>query len=194
MRRNALRETIRELLAEAGGQYPYTSLLGRLGKEKARGVNFHRLQDDRNNYRAGLSNDYITPSAKMFEEIHRPPEQGGYGINTVVTLNADHGGNEIGRYVKAAGLEHIYVPTGEKQPLSPESWARVQEALERGNTLVHCTHGADRTGAIVGRYYISSLGWDPVASLRHAEEFGGPKKEFPKTRLWLLTGQTSFED
>jgi protein-tyrosine phosphatase len=43
---------------------------------------------------------------------------------------------------------------GEESLPNREKFEQIKAILRKGNTLVHCTHGADRTGAIIGRYYV----------------------------------------
>ena len=155
----------------------------RLGDEKDRGINLHQLEDGRNNYRAGISEHRATISPDFLQNL-----QSVFGIDTVVTLNADSGGEKVPDMVKQAGLESIYLPHGEKEPLGRRDFDRIREALRNGNTLVHCTHGADRTGAVVGRYYIEDLGWDVDRAIAHTKEFGGHKRGFPNMRAFLERG------
>lgn len=154
---------------------------GRLGTETGRGINFHKLEDGRNNYRGGLDEEKTTASRELFEEL-----KNDYGIRKVVTLNADDGGRGIPALVKEAGLESLYVPMGDNDWPSRSTFEEIKNALRSGNTLVHCSHGADRTGAIVGRYYIEDLGWDVNATIDHTKRLGGHK--LPGMKKFLING------
>jgi len=154
---------------------------GRLGTETGGGINFHKLEDGRNNYRGALDEGRTTASAEFFDELRKD-----YGIRTVVTLNADSGGRDIPDLVEEAGLESLYVPMGDNDWPSRESFEKIKSALREGNTLVHCTHGADRTGAVVGRYYIEDLGWDLKTAIDYTKKFGGHK--LPGMKRFLING------
>ena len=69
---------------------------------------------------------------------------------------------------------------------SRASFEEIKNALRSGNTLIHCTHGADRTGATVGRYYIEDLGWDVRAAIDNIRRFGGHK--LPGMKRFLING------
>lgn len=135
-----------------------TTWKGMLGKERKGGLNFHRLADSRNNYRGGLNPKHTVHSAQLFADMRRD-----YGIQRIVTLNADKDGDKLPALVRAAGLESIYIPSGEKSLPSRSEFERIKAALRAGNTLVHCAAGADRTGAVVARYYVEE-GIMPVAA------------------------------
>ena len=59
--------------------------------------------------------------------------------------------------VEEAGLEYLYVPLSTNGP-SSKSWNEIKVFLGKGNTLIHCTHGADRTGAVAGRWMVEKYG------------------------------------
>lgn len=133
----------------SSSQMPTKSWTGLLGVYRASGPNFNRLADGRNNFRAGVKDKYTTPTEEFFRELKRD-----YGIERVVSLSGSEPAKDTPALARAAGLEGYYFPMGEKS-LGPRSaYEQVRALLRKGNTLVHCTHGADRTGAIIGRYYV----------------------------------------
>jgi hypothetical protein len=156
---------------------------GRLGTEIKGGINFHCLLDGRNNYRGAIDwtcKGYTIPSKEFFEELRRE-----YGIERVLTLNAECGGRELPALIQAAGLESLYRPQGSGGP-SRKGLEEMKAFLRKGNALVHCVHGADRTGAIVGRYYVEE-GLLPLdVAVAHTREFGGHKYE--NAQKYLLEG------
>lgn len=99
-----------------------------------------------------------------------------YGINTVISLNsqnhstsAKNGG--IGNY------HHIALGT---RPPSRSDWTSViLPSLRAGGVLVHCTHGADRTGAVIGRYKVEEMGMNPEDAYREALTFGFKPEDHP---------------
>ena len=58
-------------------------------------------------------------------------------------------------WAKDLGLEFVYIPLTNRGP-KPEDWEIIKEYLYMGNNLVHCTHGADRTGAVIGRFRLET--------------------------------------
>ena len=67
---------------------------------------------------------------------------------------------------------------------------KVKSMLNQGDTLIHCTAGADRTGAYVGRYYMDELNWDYEKARSHTKSFGGEKSgsNYKTTREFLKYG------
>ena len=51
------------------------------------------------------------------------------------------------------------------------STEKIKSKLKSGNCLIHCTHGADRTGAVIGRYYIDFLKWDVERAITDAKKY-----------------------
>jgi protein tyrosine phosphatase (PTP) superfamily phosphohydrolase (DUF442 family) len=118
-----------------------------IGKERMRGTNFDRIPVNKNNYR----------SARVPED---DPEffsmmQKRYGIRAI--LNVRERDYDEGKSVRAAGLEYITIPLTDKPP-KPEDWEKIKKEFKKGGVLVHCTHGADRSGAVVARYRVEELG------------------------------------
>jgi hypothetical protein len=155
----------------------------RLGTETARGINFHLLADGKNNYRAGLDSSVTPVSVDFFKEL-----AADYGIKRIITLNSDGGGNSVPDLASQAGLESHYFPMGENDWPNRDKFETIKRVLEQGDALIHCTHGADRTGAIVGRYYIEELGWDVNRAIEDTKKYGGHKQQFPNMRKFLITG------
>lgn len=80
-------------------------------------------------------------------------------------------------WAKELGLEFIYIPLGSEGP-KDEDWMTIKNALLNGNTLVHCTHGADRTGAVVGRFILEETSADKETVYKEALEYGFKKEDF----------------
>lgn len=81
------------------------------------------------------------------------------GVRTIVKLNDDSEGSDAG--AEALGLEVVRVSIPPKGDLvgvferpDPSKLVVAIAALERGEVLVHCTHGQDRTGLVVGLYRV----------------------------------------
>ena len=109
----------------------------------------------RNNYRSANIVSYN--QLKMLKKK--------YGIKRVVNLaldsvdfQADPNFNCAGRKVpcepfwaESLGLEYYPFYLTKYAP-SQERWEIMKDLLAQGDTLIHCTHGVDRTGAIAGAW------------------------------------------
>lgn len=177
-----------------GRNYPSSvpnigSWKGRLGTEISGGINFHCLLDGRNNYRGAIDigeagrkecKKSTRISKEFFEELRRE-----YGIERILTLNAECGGKEVPAIAQSAGLEVLYRPQGGGGP-SRKGFEEMKAFLRKGNVLIHCRHGADRTGAIVGRYYVEDGILPLDVAVEHTKQFGGHKYE--DAQNFLLNG------
>lgn len=118
--------------------------------------NFHQIPDGKNNFRsAQLPADILASVIKEFK------------IKNVIRLNGD--GNDSYHREKSKGLskdeekkiceslgcnlEEVRAHMGYKYGEGyVASLNKVTPLLQKGNTLIHCAHGADRTGGLVGGY------------------------------------------
>lgn len=136
-----------------------TTLIGIAPGKKIRGgVNFDKVKDEKNNYRAALGDSKIVHSVQFFQDLYDH-----YGIRNVVTLNADDGGKNIPglvrQVIQRAGqpeMKSIYIPSGRHDMPNESEWSTIKNALDQGNTIIHCARGADRTGGVVARWYIET--------------------------------------
>lgn len=165
---------------------------GRLGTETARGINFHKLEDGKNNYRAGI-NKHTNPTVEFFLELAKPIKDGGYGIKKIITLNGDGLGPTAVTNAEAAGLTVFKNFINKDNIKSGPGFDKVKRMLKNRNTLIHCTAGADRTGAYVGRYYMDELDWDYEKAKKHTGSFGGekPGPNYKTTRDFLKYGPSA---
>lgn len=91
-------------------------------------------------------------------------------IRTWIRMNGD--GRDQGKLsiaeekkiVEAAGIEFIFLNV---HATGLEKSARIIHAkLLEGNVLLHCRHGYDRTGAMVG-YHLRQLGWSRAEVVKY---------------------------
>jgi len=118
--------------------------------ELSKKYNFHIIPDGKP---AGLSN---YRSAQLPIEVMEPVFK-KYGIKRVIRFNGDGSDgrhhksdaevsiSEEEKICKAAGVEFFKLSSTSDQE-------KVNSLLAMGNTLIHCAHGADRTGGNVGGY------------------------------------------
>jgi tyrosine-protein phosphatase SIW14 len=82
------------------------------------------------------------------------------GFTRVVKLNTDGEASDVA--AEASGMEVIYqpIPLAEQLIFRP-SYANVITAVDaiQPHTFIHCEHGEDRTGLIVGCYRVLKQGW-----------------------------------
>jgi hypothetical protein len=147
-----------------------------------------------NNYRSGmiLSKDQL----KMLKRK--------YGIKRIINVAEDSlifqsdpsypcGGKSVPcepLWAKDLGLE--YFPFYVGHHVNNAQWETIKEALTKGNTLIHCSHGVDRTGGIVAAWRKST---EPHVTdeelMNYTRTFGGQWVTNPakneRIRQWMLS-------
>ncbi|BAV32398.1 protein tyrosine phosphatase [Sulfuricaulis limicola] len=125
---------------------------------KLEGVpNLHKVGD--NLYRSAQ------PTAKGMENL------GKTGIETIVNLrsfNSDR--NLIGN--TGLGYEHIYMKAWHPEHKEVVRFLQIVTNPKRTPVLVHCQHGADRTGTMISLYRIVVQGWTKEEAIREMTEGG----------------------
>jgi hypothetical protein len=112
------------------------------------------------------------------------------GVKHVVKLNAESEGSDQGAL--DAGMDVTYLPIEPeggffsifKAP-DTESIRLAAHLLVRPDTLVHCTHGQDRTGIAVGAYRMLVDGWHK-SSAWHEMIDHNYHWELPALTAWWL--------
>lgn len=121
--------------------------------------NFHKVSDTL--YRSAQ------PTAEGFRSLK------ALGVVTVVNLRSFHSDR---REIGSTGLayEHIYMKAWHPEHEEIVRFLQIVNDPRRQPVLVHCQHGADRTGTMVAVYRIVVEGWskqDAVAEMT-SEPFG----------------------
>ena len=104
------------------------------------------------------------PAAADLESLHR------LGIRTVLKLNT--GADEERTQASRLGIRLIEVPLIARRVGTSRACAEVERAyaamVDPANwpVYVHCEHGRDRTGFLIGLYRERALGWS-FAQVRH---------------------------
>ncbi len=93
------------------------------------------------------------------------------GIKTVINLRSFHSDQD-----ETAGLglatEHIYMKTWHPEVEDVVRFLRIATDPTRAPVLVHCQHGADRTGTMSAIYRILVQGWSKDEALKEMTEGG----------------------
>lgn len=112
------------------------------------------------------------PSAKAFEELEK------FGIVTVINLREKHSDAPL---LQGTGLRLIEVPL-DTWEMGDSEVITVLNLIknEPGPILVHCKHGADRTGMMMAAYRIIFEGWSREAALEELREGG-----FGYHKMWI---------
>jgi len=93
------------------------------------------------------------------------------GIKTIVNLRTFHSDlDEIAGL--DLGYEQIFMKTWHPEEEDVVRFLRIVTDPARGPVLVHCQHGADRTGAMSAIYRILVQGWSKEEALREMTEGG----------------------
>jgi len=97
------------------------------------------------------------------------------GVCTVIDLRIEKRGQvEEAATAKQLGLERLRLPMGREAPTKKQVdtfLKTVKTPVERP-VFLHCQHGADRTGAMVGIYRVTQQGWDFPRAWAEMRQYG----------------------
>lgn len=109
------------------------------------------------------------PTAEGFKQLK------AQGVRTVIDLRIEKKGQaEEAATVKALGLKRVRIPMGAEAPTEKQ----VKEflgLLAKSPTepvFIHCQHGADRTGAMVGIWRVTQQGWGFAQAWAEMRKYG----------------------
>jgi protein tyrosine/serine phosphatase len=126
--------------------------------------NFHKVSDTL--YRSAQ------PSAEGMKNLK------AIGIETVVNLRSFHSDrDEIGD--TGLAYEHIYMKAWHAEEEDIVRFLQIVTNPKRSPVLVHCQHGADRTGTMCALYRIVVQGWSREEALKEMAQGG-----FGFHRIW----------
>lgn len=116
---------------------------------------------------------------KVSDSLYRSgqPEGKGWkalkdlGIKTVINLRNDRSDQQE---VTAAGLAYIVIPSRAEDVREPDVLRFLAIVSDPAGApyLVHCHHGADRTGLMVAAYRVVIEGWDKDEAVREMKRGG----------------------
>ncbi|WP_232107496.1 fused DSP-PTPase phosphatase/NAD kinase-like protein [Gimesia alba] len=140
---------------------------------KVEGVpNLYRVSD--NLYRSAQ------PTAEGMRNLKK------MGIETVVNLRSFHSDrDEIGN--TGLGYEHIYMKAWHPERKEIVRFLQLVTNSKRTPVLVHCQHGADRTGTMCVFYRVAVEGWTKEDALREMTGGGyGFHKVWRNLPKWIV--------
>jgi protein tyrosine phosphatase (PTP) superfamily phosphohydrolase (DUF442 family) len=127
--------------------------------------NLHKISDTL--YRSAQ------PSAQGMKNLKQ------MGIETIVNLRSFHSDRAaIGN--TGLGYEHIYMKTWHPEHEDVVRFLQIVTNPKRAPVLVHCQHGADRTGAMSAIYRVAAQGWTKEEAIREMTE-----GEFGFHEIWI---------
>ena len=95
----------------------------------------------------------------------------GKGIKTIVDLRSFHSDrDEVGD--TELGYEHIYIKAWHPEQEDIIRFLQIMINPKRTPVLVHCQHGADRTGTMCALYRIVVEGWTKEEAIREMTQGG----------------------
>lgn len=93
------------------------------------------------------------------------------GIKTVVNLRSYHSDRDEMDHT-GLGYEHLYMKTWHPERKEAVRFLQIVTDPERAPVLVHCQHGADRTGTMCAIYRIVVQKWTKEEAIREMREGG----------------------
>ncbi len=93
------------------------------------------------------------------------------GVKTIVNLRSFHSDRDE---IAGTDLAYEHIPMRAWHPEEEEAvrFLRIVTDKERQPVLVHCQHGADRTGALCAVYRVAVQGWTKEEAIREMTEGG----------------------
>jgi protein tyrosine/serine phosphatase len=94
-----------------------------------------------------------------------------HGIETIINLRSFHSDrDEIGN--TGLGYEHLYMKAWHPEQEEVIRFLQIVTNEKRTPVLVHCQHGADRTGTMCALYRIVVEGWSKEEAIKEMTEGG----------------------
>jgi protein tyrosine/serine phosphatase len=93
------------------------------------------------------------------------------GLKTIINLRSFHSDrDEIGD--TGLAYEHIYMKAWHPEEEDVVRFLKIVTDPKRAPVMVHCQHGADRTGTMIAVYRIAVQGWSKAEAIREMTEGG----------------------
>ena len=107
------------------------------------------------------------------------------GVRTILNLRSFHSDrDEIGE--TGLAYEHIYMKAWHPEEEDVVSFLKIVTDPKRAPVLVHCQHGADRTGTVIAVYRIAVQGWSKAEAIREMTQGGfGVHQTWSNLPRWI---------
>ena len=122
-----------------------------------------------------------------------------YDINVVIRMNAEEGTgvstSSEKQLVESMGKKYVWVNAHlgyVKGKGYTKSLDTLQPYLHNGNVLIHCAHGADRTGYQVAKYIQDNLGWDRKELWYYTIKYNNWEKSIPRGETGYIKYMEAF--
>jgi protein tyrosine phosphatase (PTP) superfamily phosphohydrolase (DUF442 family) len=123
------------------------------------------------------------------------------GVKAIINLDSDT--SVLKRYRKLlneAGLYELYIPMNSEKVPNKNEWELIKKAMKEP-VYIHCRWGADRTGAIIGKYLVDIKGYSQrdawkaiITGGSHSGIIGGFKKVKMNRKLLLFFWPDAMKD
>lgn len=138
---------------------------------------------------------------KVSDDLYRSaqPDKGGMtsakdlGIKTVISIRETEKDSALNEQ-EQTNLHLVHIPL-ETTDISTEEIIEVMKAIKEGPkpVLIHCRHGSDRTGLMVGLYRVIFENWDKEAAVDELKNGGyGYHKMFKSIPQTLLDADIDY--
>jgi protein tyrosine phosphatase (PTP) superfamily phosphohydrolase (DUF442 family) len=154
------------------------------GAQTKHHANFHEIESYSGSYRSGAP--YL--HTEFFKYLKT------YGIHTVISLSGTvegyKGENDMNEesIAEAADMTFMFHSTTENHFPGEAIFDKIHGLVAGGGVLLHCTHGADRTGALISKMEIRDSKRSVGSAVARAMRFGGFKKKNVKMNAWAREG------
>ncbi|MHB0935942.1 MAG: fused DSP-PTPase phosphatase/NAD kinase-like protein [Armatimonadota bacterium] len=96
------------------------------------------------------------------------------GITTIIDLRIEKKNREEKKVAEELGFTWVHIPLGREAPTVKQvkTFLELLDKAEEEPVYVHCQHGADRTGAMIGIYRMRVQGWDFEKTWKEMRKYG----------------------
>ncbi|MES3038214.1 MAG: tyrosine-protein phosphatase [Bdellovibrionota bacterium] len=109
-------------------------------------------------------------------------------VRTIVNMSEDEEVDAFEREAAAAlGIKYIHYPLDGWKAPTDEQTAQMQKFMNDKSLrplYIHCAHGRERTGVMVGLYRVFTNGWDAKKAYKEMKSYGFRPLAFNFTRYF----------
>ncbi len=125
-----------------------------------------------------------------------------FGVKTIINLKTNFTGDDERRIAESLGMQYVAKPMVPFLRPQDRDMAEILRILADGSqhpVFVHCRHGQDRTGLVIGLYRVFVENWSPAAAydemLRYNfhPELSALQSYFEEKTDWSPKGELIYE-